>query len=237
MQRRIIAAVAAVVLAGIGAVLLYSYVNTADARAMARLDTAQVLVVTKVIPAGTPGANVAPFVTLKQFPKVAVVEGALTTTADLADLEATSDLQVGEQLLSSRFAKPNTDVSGVVEVPSNLQQMTVQLNPTRVMGTHIAPGDKVALYISVEVNQVALTKLAFRDVLVTDVQGVPTAPSTGDDAEVAPSTDVLVTLAIAPKDGGQVVWGAEFGKIYLALEPKDGDHKNTPLIKVKSIFK
>ena len=62
MQRRIIAAVAAVLLAGIGAVLLYSYVNNADARAMATLETTQVLVVTKVIPAGTSGANLAPFV-------------------------------------------------------------------------------------------------------------------------------------------------------------------------------
>ena len=237
MQRRIIAAVAAVILAGIGAVLLYSYVNTADARAMAKLDTAQVLVATKVIPAGTAGANLGPFVELKQLPKVAIVEGALTSVADVAELEATTDLQVGEQVLASRFAKPNTDVSGTVEVPSDLQQMTVQLDPSRVMGTHIAAGNKVALYISVEVNQVAVTKLAFRDVLVTNVQGVPTAPSSGDSSEVAPSTDVLVTFAIAPKSAGQVVWGSEFGKIYLALEPKDGDHSSTPFIKVKTIFK
>ena len=237
MQRRIIAAVAAVLLAGIGAVLLYSYVNNADARAMATLETTQVLVATKVIPAGTSGANLAPFVALKQLPKLAVVEGALTTTADIADLEATTDLQVGEQVLASRFAKPNTDVSGKVDVPSDLQQLTVQLSPTRVLGTHIVAGDKVGLYISVELNQVALTKLTFRDVLVTDVQGVPAASGETDGGDVAPSGDLLVTLAIAPKDGGQIVWGAEFGKIYLALEPKDGDHSSTPLIRVKSIFK
>lgn len=237
MQRRIIAAVAAVILAGIGAVLLYSYVNNADARAMATLDTTQVLVATKVIPAGTSGANLAPFVALKQLPKVAVVEGALTSTELVADLEATTDLQVGEQVIASRFAKPNTDVSGKVDVPTDLTQVSVQLDPQHVVGTHIAPGSKVALYISVEVNQVAVTKLAFRDVLVTNVQGAPATPTEGDSSEVAPSSDVIVTFAIDPKDAGQIVWGSEFGKIYLALEPKDGDHTSTPFIRVKTIFK
>jgi pilus assembly protein CpaB len=236
MQRRIIAAVAAVLLAGIGAALLYSYVNTADARAMAKLDTAQVLVATKVIPAGTSGAALGPFVELKQLPSVAVVEGALTSLADVAELEATSDLQVGEQVLASRFAKPNTTSTGEVEVPSDLQRFTVQLGPNRVIGNNIVPGDKVGLYISIEENQVAITKLALRDVLVTRVQGVPSTPAS-DGTDVAPSSDVLVTFAITPADAAKVVWGAEFGKIYLALEPKDGDHNSTPLIRVKTIFK
>ena len=236
MQRRIIAAVAAVILAGIGAVLLYSYVSTADARAMSKLETAEVLVAAKVIPAGTSAANLGPLVELKLLPKVSVVEGALTSVADLADLESTSELQVGEQVLASRFSKPNTTSTGEIEVPSNLQQFTVQLDPSRVIGTNVKAGDKVGLYISVEVNQVSLTKLALRDVLVANVQGVPLAP-TGDSGGVAPSSDVLITLAIEPNAAARVVWGAEFGKLYLALEPKGGDHNSTPLVKVKTIFK
>ena len=236
MQRRILAAVAAVILAGIGAALLYSYVNSADARAMSKLETTQVLIATNVIPAGTSGANLLPLVELTLLPKVAVVEGALTSVTEIADLEATTDLQVGEQVLASRFAKPNTTSTGEIEVPSNLQQFTIQLDPSRVIGTNVKAGDKVGLYISVEVNQVALTKLALRDVLVTNVQGVPQVPA-GDSGDVAPSSDVLITLAITPNAAAQVVWGAEFGKLYLALEPKDGDHRSTPRIKVKTIFK
>jgi pilus assembly protein CpaB len=235
MQRRIIAAVAAVLLAGIGAVLLYSYVNTAEARAMAKMDTTTVLVVSRAVPAGTPGSDLAPYVELKQLPRIAVVDGALTDTTSVQDLVTTSELQIGEQVLASRFAKPDTTTTGEVEVPSDLSQVTVQLGPTRVVGTNIAPGDKVGLFISVEVNQVSLTKLAYRDVLVTQVQGAPSAE--GDGGQEAPSSDVLVTLAVAPKDVGQVVWGAEFGHLYLALEPKDGDHDTRNLIKVKSIFK
>jgi pilus assembly protein CpaB len=233
MQRRIFAAVAAVVLAGIGAVLLYSYVNSADARAMAKLDTTQVLVATKVIPAGTSGANLAPFVELRQLPKVAVVDGALTTTADVAGLEATSELQVGEQVLASRFAKPDTDASGTVDVPSDLQRFTIQLGPNRVMGDNVVAGDRVALYVSGGESE---TKLAFRDVLVANVQGAPKAP-TGDDEQVLPSGDLMLTLAVTPKVATQIIWAIEYAKIYMALEPKDGDHASNPLVKVKTILK
>ena len=81
-----------------------------------------------------------------------------------------------------------------------------------------------------------MTKLAYRDVLVAKVQGAPAAPA-GAEEQAAPSGDVLVTLAITPKVAAQVVWGAEFAQIYMALEPKDGDHTSTPVIQVKSIFK
>lgn len=233
MQRRVIAAVAAVVLAGIGAVLLYTYVSTADARAMASMKTTDVLVATKAIPAGTSGADLTPFVELKQLPKVAVGPNALTNTSSVTELVTASDVQAGEQLLLSRFAEPNVTSTGEVDAPSDLQQFTVQLGPQRVIGTNLKPGDKVALFISIEENQVALTKLAFRDVLVTRIQG---APSTDDQANAAPSSEVLVTLAVSPKDSAQIVWGAEFGKLYLALEPKDGDHSATMIVKVKTVF-
>ena len=234
MQRRVIAAVAAVVLAGIGAVLLYTYVSNADARAMASMETTDVLVATKTIPAGTSGADLTAFVEMKRLPKVAVGPNALTDTSSVTELVTATDVQAGEQLLLSRFAEPNVTSTGEVDVPSDLQQFTVQLEPQRVIGTNLNPGDKVGLFISIEENQVALTKLAFRDVLVTRIQG---APSTSDDqGNTAPSSDVLVTLAISPKDSAQIVWGAEFGKLYLALEPKDGDHSSTMIVKVKTVF-
>jgi pilus assembly protein CpaB len=238
MQRRIIAAVVAVILAGVGAVLLYSYVNTADARAMATLETTPVLVATKVIPAGTSGANLAPFVELRQLPRVAVVEGAITSVADIAELEATSDLQVGEQVLASRFAKPNVDVTGSVEVPSDLTRFTIQLGGTRIIGNNIKAGDRIALYVSGDLGKgESVTKLAFRDVLVANIQGAPAAAPAGDEPQALPGGDLMLTLAATPKVAGQIIWATEFAKIYAALEPKDGDHSSNPLAQVKSIVK
>jgi len=234
MQRRVIAAIAAVLLAGIGAVLLFSYVSTADARAMANLAPTEVLVVTKVVPAGTPAENLGPYVERRELPRTAVVPDALTSAADLTGLVASTDLQVGEQLLKARFSEPGVNNNGEVDVPKDLQQLTIQLDPSRVIGTNLAPGDKVGLFISKEENQVALTKLAFRNVLVTRIQGAPDQST--PDGEALPSNDVLVTLAIAPKDSTQVVWGIEFGHVWLALEPEEGDQNSRNVVKVKNVF-
>lgn len=54
MNRRLVSAIAAGVLAILGAVLLVSYVNNADSRAMADMDPVEVLVVSAPIAQGTP---------------------------------------------------------------------------------------------------------------------------------------------------------------------------------------
>jgi hypothetical protein len=54
MKRRIFAAVAALLMAAVGAVQLYSYVQRADQRATAGLETSEVLVVEAPIAEGTP---------------------------------------------------------------------------------------------------------------------------------------------------------------------------------------
>ena len=53
LKRRLVAAVLALVLAGAGGVLLLGYVKGADRRAMAGMETVNVLVVTALIPNGT----------------------------------------------------------------------------------------------------------------------------------------------------------------------------------------
>jgi len=221
MQRRIIAAVAAVVLAGIGAVLLYSYVNTAEARAMSKMETTSVLVATKLIPAGTRGAALAPYVSLKQIPEIAMVPGALTTTTDINDLAATSDVQVGEQILLTRFAAPNTTATGGVEVPSDMQQVSLSVEAPRAVGASIKAGDRIGIFFSGDdkKSEQRVTALNMRGVLVVKVQGA--SAGQGDDS-AAPSGSLVITLALRPADATKLVYGVESASLYLALEPKDG---------------
>ncbi|MGC3995225.1 MAG: Flp pilus assembly protein CpaB [Propionicimonas sp.] len=235
MQRRIIAAVAAVLLAGIGAVLLYNYVSNADKRAMANMETTGVLVVTQAVPAGTSGASLTPYVQLKQLPRMAVVDGALTDTSSVADLVTDSALAVGEQVLSSRFITPNTTSTGSVEVPANLQQVSIALEGTRTVGGTIQAGDKVALLITgpLKDKDDTVTAQALRNVLVVNVQGASTEGS--DDA--AAGNTLTLTLALDPEDVTRVVWGAENAKIWAALEPKDGSTNSFPVITGKTVLK
>lgn len=226
MQRRIIAAIAAVVLAGIGAVLLYNYVNTAETRAMSSMESTDVVVVSKTVPAGTLGSGVTSFVELRQLPKIAVVPGALTSIAQLSDpgvvgqLATSSQLEVGEQVLPSQFSEPNTTSSGEVAVPSDMQLISVPVEAPRAVGSTLQPGDKVGIYVtgSDKKSGDPVTALVLRDVLVARVQGA--VAGEGDDS--APSNSLIVTFALKPADAGRVVYAEENNKIWLALEPKDG---------------
>src|SRR4051812_46336875 len=103
MKRRIIAALAAVALAVVGAVGLSAYVHGADQRAMAGQETVQVLVVTQAVPKGATPDAMTKSVASKLMPRMAVAPGAVDSLDKIGEgLVATADLQPGEQVLGSR---------------------------------------------------------------------------------------------------------------------------------------
>src|ERR1700712_983356 len=107
MRRRFLAAVAALVLLVVGTAVLVGYAHGADARALAGVQTVQVLVADELIPKGTTAADLAGMVSSEPLPAKAAIEGRVTGLAPLAGSVATVDIQPGEQLLSGRFAKPD----------------------------------------------------------------------------------------------------------------------------------
>jgi pilus assembly protein CpaB len=67
-----------------------------------------------------------------------------------------------------------------------------------------------------------MTRLEFQHVLVTNVQTTNAPVSTqDDDAEVAQvsGTQYVVTLALSPEQSERFVFAAEFGKVWLSLDP------------------
>ena len=88
---------------------------------------------------------------------------------------ATVDLLVGEQLLASRFARPDDrQAPGTVEVPEGLQEISVLLEPQRVVGARLSAGDTVGVYLSQKLPDGTRPDLRRpAPVLVTQVQGAP----------------------------------------------------------------
>jgi pilus assembly protein CpaB len=227
VRRRLLAAIAALVLLVAGTLVLLAYVQGADARALAGTRTVEVLVVDQLIPEGTSGDELTEFVTTETLPAKAVLDGRVTDLSDLSGRVATVDLQVGEQLLKSRFARPDSlQAPGTVPVPDGLQEISVLLEPQRVIGTRLAAGDTVGVYLSQKLpDGTGQTSAVLHQVLVTQVQGAPAAPDPEADAEAAaaaPATSLMVTLAVTAKDAETVVFGMEHGTLWLSLET-DGD--------------
>jgi pilus assembly protein CpaB len=247
MRRRLFAAIAALVLLAAGTAVLVAYVRGADARALAGVRTVEVLVVDQVIPEGTPGDRLAELVRTEQLPARAAVDGVVTDLAALAGQVATVDLQPGEQLLAGRFAAPeDLAAPGTVAAPEGTSEVSVLLEPQRAVGGRIAAGDEIGVYVSMTLENdagktVGATHATLHGVLVTQVQGAP-APAAGDDTETvssggaAPTSSLLVTLAVPARDAELVVFGMEHGTVWLSLEPEGADGSGTKIVTQGNVY-
>jgi pilus assembly protein CpaB len=245
MRRRLLAALAALVLLATGTVVLLAYVKSADARALAGVRTTEVLVVSQPIPEGTPAEALPAMVRTEVLPQKAVLDGRVADLAELAGQVAAVDLVPGEQLLADRFAVPDDlGTPGIEPVPAGLQEISVLLEPQRAVGGRLAAGDTVGVVVSMTFQDGrAATHAVLHDVLVTQVQGAP-APAQSDaaDAETAssgtaaPTQSLMVTLAVTAPQAEAVVFGVEHGTLWLSLEPEDADTSGTDVLDQITIY-
>jgi pilus assembly protein CpaB len=245
MTRRLLAAFAALVLLVAGTLVLLAYVNGAEARAVAGARPVGVLVVAEPIPAGTSGDDLADFVTTETIPAKAALAGRVTELSDLSGRVATVDLLVGEQLLSSRFVRPeDQQAPGTVEVPEGLQEVSVLLEPQRAVGGRLAAGDTVGVFVSVSADAGPSTHAVLHSVLVTQVQGAPAPvdPAADGEAETAsagapaPSSSLMVTLAVTAAQAEAIVFGVEHGTLWLSSEPDGAGTGGTEVISPANIY-
>jgi pilus assembly protein CpaB len=235
MKRRVVAALAALLVAAVGGVLLLAYVSAADQRAVADLAPVRVLVVTKPLPEGATAAQLADAVQVRELPGTAVAQGAATSVADLTGMVSTTSLQPGEQLLRSRLSDPAAlQAARGVQVPRGFQRVSVQLETQRALNGHLAPGDTVAVFISVEQEKRAFTRLSLHKVLVTAIESGAAAGS--DAAQPAP-TELTVTLALPAGGAEKVVFAAEHGTLWLAAEPSNAPSTPLPVLSKENIYR
>jgi pilus assembly protein CpaB len=259
MIRRVIAAVAALLLASVGVFLVITYADKAEVRALENLETVEVLVATDAIAEGTSAEQLTGLVEVKEVPRSFLASG---TVDDLEDLEGrllTADLAAGEQLRQARFATPEElrarDEFELPEEAQDLHQVTVPLEKPRALGGNIAPGDTVGVFISVEPadkyegevppgmlgGKPSMTHLELHKVLVVRVEGGYVAPPEASDEdadapdgnEEAVAADIVnVTLALEAPDAEQLVFGMEYGKVWLSYEPEDASEEGTRIVMI-----
>ena len=248
MRRRLLAALLALFLAATGAVVLLAYVRGADARALAGVQTVDVLVVDRPVPEGTPAEELTDLVRTERLPVKATVEGGVSDLDELAGQVATADLQPGEQLRAARFAVPeDLTVPGTVAPPEGTSEVSVLLEPQRAVGGRLAAGDEIGVYVSMTLENeagktVGATHATLHGALVTQVQGAP-APATGDgttetasSGQAAPTGSVLVTMALPARDAELVVFGMEHGTVWLTLEPEGADRSGTKIVTQGNVY-
>jgi pilus assembly protein CpaB len=246
MKSRLIAGVTAVVLALVGAMMLYGYAQGSEARAVQGLEPVTVLVVNDAVPIGTPTEELAPFLRTETLPGTAVGESALKNLDSFEGKVTAVDLVPGEQLFSERLIDPpDPAASGSVDVPEGLQEVSFTLEPHRAVGGKLAPGDTVGIFISMnpgplpEEPQAETTQLVLHKVLVTAVQRAPSAAPVDPDAtpeeqartqaETLPDGALILTVAVSEEQATKVVFGNEFETIWLSKEPASAVESPEPI--------
>ncbi|RJT82952.1 flagellar biosynthesis protein FlgA [Arthrobacter cheniae] len=247
MKSRLIAGVAAVVLALVGAMLVFGYAQAADTRAVQGLDPVAALVVQEEVPAGTTVEELTPFLETKLLPSNAVAEGAVKDLSSSGGLVTDVDLLPGEQLLAERLVDPaTTSAAAAVDVPPGLQEISFSLEPQRVVGGKIAPGDSIGIFVSMteggleDAPEERTTQLVLHQILVTSVQRAPLDVAAADpaadpaeaaraEAEALPTGSLMLTVAVDDVQATKIAFGSEFGTLWLSKEPLDATRSVPPI--------
>ena len=245
MKTRLIGAILAIVLALAGTVVLTAYVRSADARASAGAEMVTVYVVAEEIPAGTAAEDIQKLIAERQIPTLAAASGRVTDLAGLSGRVADVALMPGEQLLESRWVDPaSRSARGDVPVPDGMQSVTIALPVEHVVGGTVRAGDTVGIVISATLQDSAggaeksVSKQVFHKVLVTAVQEGTTTRPNQDDSEVPsePVSAVMVTLAAMTPDIEKIVWGQEFGSVWLTVEAEGADESGSRIVDGLVVF-
>jgi pilus assembly protein CpaB len=264
MMRRVLGVVAAVILAAVGTAVLVMFVRGAETRALAGQETVEVLVVKEPVSKETTAEELAAFVTTERVPAKVRAVGSVADLDDLDGQVVAVDLVPGEQLVKTRFATPaQLAEQSQVEVPGGLQEVTISIEPQRAVGGQLRPGDTVGFYSSFdfeddrEEEQIAAeenpdyrqelsetTKVILHGLLVTNVQveqlpqqtvsGEGTEESSGPD--LAPTGNLLVTLAVDTSQAERIVFTAEHGLVWLTAQDKDTTTEGSQLRVPRNIY-
>lgn len=254
MKVRLMGGLAALLLAITGTVLMFNYAQAADSRAQQGLEPVEILVAQKVVKAGTPIAQLSDSVKPVSLPRKAVADNAVSSLSDFQGRVLAVDLQVGEQLLEAKLIDPSSLAApGTVAVPSGMEEVSLLLEPQRVIGGRLSAGDTVGVFLSFKLEEKVpqdarvnpalkgvkeYTTQAFHKVLVTSVQQAPPESSKGSasaEGPALPSGSVYVTLARPDADAAKIIFGAEFGKVWLTKEDADSTDARSGVVTLRTV--
>lgn len=229
MNKRVIAAVGAAVLAALGVVILIVWAQGANQRAYEGAELVNVVRVTETVPSGTKAADLAASTEIAELPADAIPEGAVTNLAEVQGLSTLAELQPGEVLVEARMgAAGASEKKGASDVPSGLQEVSIFLDNQRTIAGSVKPGDRVGVLGSYQdAAGSKYTDLLMHDVLVTRVDGAVT-----DEAV----TGLTVTVAVNTVDAERIVFTQEWGLVWLTLQNADTDKTGERIIQDLGIF-
>jgi pilus assembly protein CpaB len=245
MVGRVLLLIAAFVVAGLGALLVYLYADQADERALNELSPVSVYVVQTELPSNTliSTAVAEELILIEGVPGEAVPEGAVTEDVPLDGLVALTELVPGEVLVDARIGDPaNLDR---LPIPEDRIAVSFPFNDPNRVADFIVPGSEIAVFLTWnatdqddETGEPAPedpaaapgqeadpgsrnTRLLLDRALVLATGATTTTQEgTAEGEEAAVPTSIL-TLALTQAEAERVILGDDLGDLYLGLLTED----------------
>jgi pilus assembly protein CpaB len=239
MNRRSILLLLAAMIAALGTLLVFIYVQGAEDRAEKDVESIEVLVATQKIEQGESFDEAAASkFEIREIPKDQVLSGAQSNFEGLDGLVALAPIFPREQIISAKWGGSVDITATVLDIPEDKVAASVNLtDPARVAG-FVNPGSEVAILVSVDEGRYTRTLLS--RVTVLGVGGTSTITSTKTTGKGESTTSeipqTLMTIAVTQKEAEKVLWGASFGELSFALVTKDSKLSKTAAVNEPNLF-
>lgn len=235
MRSRVLAVVAALAVALLGAVAVVRYAHGADRRALADQSVGTVYIAKAIVPAGTSAADALArgLIAAQRVVARGIPHGALTAVDSALDKQvALSPIAAGEVVLADRFGAPAQVVSDT-GVPAHTVAISFPLAAPAAVAPYLTKGAHIALYdtfntrhgvskpeptgahLSDDKASVRATGIVLPDVVVIRVDGKPSkANSSSSGSSTQP---LLLTVAVTPAQSVRLVHAIQTGTLYAGL--------------------
>lgn len=238
MDRRRILLLSAVLVAGLGTVLVLLYARAADDRAEERFGTSPVLTVVAPIEAGEAldDALAAGKIERADVARGSVLPTALSDASSLTGTVALTTLFPGEQVIPERFG--DTAPTGPQLLIPDGGELALSVNltdPARVAG-FVSPGSEVGVFLTTTTySRVLLERVTVLGVGSTTPVSTTTTDEDGQQTvEQLPRT--LMTLSLTQKQAERVLFAQSIGELSFGLLTDDSDVRSGPPVGPDNLF-
>lgn len=211
-------------LAAVGALLVFVYISSYRKNVQSGANLVTALVAARDIPAGTSGSSLGSYVKKESMLRRSVVNGAITSTKQIAGLVASAPIISGEQISVRQF-KPLAQQGILANISGTMRAMVVPGDANQLLSGIVQAGEHVDVVANIHyslrgsavatsnLNLVA-SRVVLRNLLVLK------APSTSSGGGIEASNNgTSIALAVTDTDAQKLLFVLKNGNWWLALRP------------------
>ncbi len=226
MDKKKISIILGVLLAVFAVIGARTYIASLEKKYVKEEKRGFVLVASAQIPAGTIIDET--MVKFESIPVKYIQPRALNSQSLAMGKRAIADIYPGEQVMASKLTITVKDTSLAMRTPQGKRAMTIAIDPLSAVGGKIRPGDYVDVVgifpYNAQIDGKTVTELVsvtlFQNILILGIEGAASLiPQRRGQQPAQVSTNLIITLALTPREIALLTYALDQGRLRLVLRP------------------